>query len=199
MRHHRLAPAAAATLLSAGALLAVSACSSDEVTTRANPSAATTQSPLPQSQSPSAPMPSPSHNARVGDTITVTGSGEGEKLDATLKRWLPSAQSADEYSTPQTGKKWVAAQLELKNVGTAVYADSPSNGMQVADTQGQRFEATFADIAAGPSMTSDAKVPPGEKVLGWITFEVPTTSDIVTVQFAMNSGFADQTAQWQVP
>lgn len=89
-------------------------------------------------------------------------------------------------------------QFELTNTGTAVYSDSPSNGTQVADSDGQRFGPTFADVTAGPSMTSDAQVPPGEKALGYIVFEVPKASKIVTVQFTMNSGYADQTAQWKI-
>ncbi|QKW08264.1 DUF4352 domain-containing protein [Streptomyces sp. NA04227] len=136
--------------------------------------------------------------AAVGDTITVKGFENGEQLAVTVKKFLDPAKGADEFNQPQSGKKWVAAQFELKNTGTKVYADSPGNGAQVADVQGQRFDAWFGEISAGPSMTSDANVPPGEKALGWIVFEIPTSSKITTVQFAMNSGFAQQTGQWKV-
>ncbi|WP_275674632.1 DUF4352 domain-containing protein [Streptomyces sp. MUM 178J] len=136
--------------------------------------------------------------AAVGDTITLTGHDEGLKVDATLKQWLDPAKSADEYIQPQDGKRWVAAQFELANTGTAVYDDSPSNGTQVADADGQRFHSGYGEISAGPLMTSAAKVPPGDKVLGWIVYEVPKDSKITKVQFGLNSGFADQTGQWAV-
>ncbi|MGW1201611.1 hypothetical protein [Streptomyces cyaneofuscatus] len=55
--------------------------------------------------------------------------------------------------------------------------DSPAIGAQVADADGQRFSSTFAEVANGPAMTSDANVPPGEKVLGWIVFEVTKAED----------------------
>ncbi|MFH9892074.1 hypothetical protein ACH4OQ_18710 [Streptomyces luteogriseus] len=40
---------------------------------------------------------------------------------------------------------------------------------------------------------------PGDTVLGFITFEVPTDSRVVKIQFTMSSGFAGQTGQWDVP
>ena len=79
-----------------------------------------------------------------------------------------------------------------------MYADSPSNGAKAADSEGQRFDAWFGEISAGPAMSSDVSLPKGEKALGWIVFEVPKDSKIVSVQFGMNSGFSNQTGQWSV-
>ncbi|MET9426717.1 MULTISPECIES: DUF4352 domain-containing protein [unclassified Streptomyces] len=136
--------------------------------------------------------------AKVGDTVTLKGMEDGEQLAVTLKKIEDPAKSKDEFFAPEDGSRWVGAQFELVNTGTKVYADSPGNGAQVADADGQRFGTTLADITAGPSMTSGANVPPGEKVLGWVVFEVPKASKLATVQFAMNSGFADQTGQWKL-
>ncbi|MEU7280956.1 DUF4352 domain-containing protein [Streptomyces sp. NPDC045431] len=136
--------------------------------------------------------------ARVGGTITLKGMEEGEQLAVTLKKIVDPAQPKDEFFKPQDGSRWVGAQFELVNTGTKVYVDSPGNGAQVADAEGQRFGTTLADISAGPSMTSDANVPPGEKVLGWVVFEVPKASKLASVQFAMNSGFSDETGQWKL-
>ncbi|MFE4691249.1 DUF4352 domain-containing protein [Streptomyces sp. NPDC056749] len=185
------------TALAAAALLVatLTACQ-DEITTEPTKTGAAEAPAV--SETTAEPTPTKSTAAKVGDTITLTGNEDGEQVDATLKKWITGAKSADDFTAPEDGNVWVAAQFELTNTGKAVYSDSPSNGAQVADADGQRFGATFADLTAGPSMTSAAKVPPGEKVLGWITFEVPKASKIVSVQFALNSGFADQTGQWTV-
>ena len=142
--------------------------------------------------------PAKKTTAAVGDTLTLKGMEDGEQLDVTLKQWMPTAKGADEFNIPSDGKKWAAAQFELVNTGSKVYSDSPSNGAKAADSQGQRFDAWFGEIAAGPAMSSDVSLPKGEKALGWIVFEVPKDSKIVTVQFAMNSGCSDQTGQWSV-
>ncbi|GHJ99745.1 DUF4352 domain-containing protein [Streptomyces sp. NPDC003753] len=137
--------------------------------------------------------------AKVGDTITVKGMEDGSRLDVTVVKVADPAKSSDEFMTPDAGKRYVGVQFRLVNTGTAVYGDSPSNGAQVADTQGQQFESTFADITAGPSMSADVKLKPGAKALGWIVFEVPKGSKVATVQFTMDSGFADQTGEWKLP
>ncbi|MFJ9645001.1 DUF4352 domain-containing protein [Streptomyces sp. NPDC101206] len=185
-----------ATLAALTALI-LTGCSPDEVTTKPDAKAST---PAAGAASSTAPTPSPaSRTATVGDTLTLKGNGDGEQLAVTIKKWVDPAQSADQYTRPQDGKRWVAAQFELVNTGTAVYSDSPSNGTQAADDQGQQFQTTYGEITAGPQMTSAAKVAPGAKVLGWITYEVPKDSKIAKVQFTMNSGFASQTGEWTIP
>ncbi|MFJ4821706.1 DUF4352 domain-containing protein [Streptomyces bacillaris] len=188
-----------AVIAAAGLLLTATACTDDEITTAPSKTGAAEESKKAEPTEPAAEEEAekPSKDAKVGDTIALKGN-EGEKVDAVLKKWVDDAKSADEFFKPADGKRWVAAQFELTNTGEKPYVDSPSNGAQVADAEGQRFGATFADIADGPSMTSDANVPQGEKVLGWIVFEVPKTSKVVTVQFALSSGFASQTGQWKV-
>lgn len=136
--------------------------------------------------------------AKVGDTIAVKGSDDGSKLDVTIVKTVDPGKPADEFTEPGSGKRFVGVQFRLVNTGSAVYNDSPSNGAQVADEQGQRFESTFADITAGPSMSSGVRLKPGAKALGWIVFEVPKSSKVATVQFTMDSGFADQTAEWKL-
>ncbi|MYW99934.1 MULTISPECIES: DUF4352 domain-containing protein [unclassified Streptomyces] len=186
---------AIAAVIAAGLLFTATACTDDDITTAPSKTGAAEEA---AAEPAAEDEPAKPAVAKVGDTITLKGQEDGEQVDATLKKIVDPATSADEFFGPEDGNRWVAAQFELTNTGKAPYADSPSNGAQVADADGQRFQATFGDTKAGPSMTSDAKVPPGEKVLGWITFEVPKASKIVTVQFGLNSGFAEQTGQWKV-
>ncbi|WP_097865975.1 DUF4352 domain-containing protein [Streptomyces sp. rh34] len=184
-----------AAIAAAGMLFTATACTDDDITTapsKTGAAEAATAEPTAEDE------PSKATVAKVGDTITLKGQEDGEQVDAVLKKIVDPAQSSDEFFGPEDGNRWIAAQFELTNTGTKPYADSPSNGAQVADADGQRFQATFGDTKAGPSMTSEAKVPPGEKVLGWITFEVPKNSKVVTVQFGLNSGFAEQTGQWKI-
>src|SRR5690606_30374556 len=102
----------------------------------------------------------------------------------------------DEYSSPEAGKRFVAVQFRLKNTGTAVYSDSPSNGARIIDTQGQHFDASYQNSAAGPGFPGSVTVAPGDSALGFITFEIPTASKLAKVQFAMNSGFSGNKGQW---
>jgi hypothetical protein len=193
MRHTRTTTLAA---LAAATLLALTACSPEE-SVNTTPKAGTSKAAEKTAEEKTEDAPA-KKTAAVGDTLTLKGLEDGEQLDVTLKKWLPTAEGASEFDTPQDGKRWAAAQFELVNTGSKVYADSPQNGAKAADSQGQRFDSWFGEIKAGPGMSSDVSLPKGEKALGWIVFEVPKDSKIVSVQFAMNSGFSDQTGQWTV-
>ncbi|GAA2752946.1 hypothetical protein GCM10010440_70990 [Kitasatospora cinereorecta] len=106
---------------------------------------------------------------------------------------------AKEFSSPEAGMRFVAVQFRLQNTGTAPYSDSPSNGAKVIDTQGQQFESTISDTGAGPSFTGTTTIAPGATALGFITFQVPSTSRLAQVQFALDSGFAKDVGQWNLP
>ncbi len=137
-------------------------------------------------------------DTKVGDTLQLTGLDSGEALDVTVTKVVEPAHPKDSYLKPSAGDHLVAVQFRLKNTGTTVYDDSPSNGATVIDKNGQRFSDSFNDSTAGPSFPGSITISPGKAALGFITFEVPNTSRVVTVQFAMDSGFSDDVGEWQV-
>ncbi|MFD5027006.1 DUF4352 domain-containing protein [Streptomyces sp. NPDC058373] len=135
--------------------------------------------------------------AKVGDAITLTGFDD-EKIEVTVVKVVDPAKSKDEFIVPDDGNRWLGVQVQLVNKGEKAYQDSPTNGMQVADADGQMFQTTFGEITAGPALSSDVRLAPGAKALGWVTFDVPKGVTVTQVQVALNSGMADQTGQWKL-
>lgn len=192
---HARARAAALATIAALSLTACSAGSTVTSTPKASVSAskdATTDAPV--EKTPAAPKA-----AKVGDTIALKGTEDGSKLDVTVVKTVDPAKPSDEFTAPEDGNRWIGVQFQLVNTGAKAYSDSPGNGTQIADAQGQQFTSTFADISAGPSMANSVNLKPGAKALGWVVFEVPKASKGATVQFTMDSGFADQTGEWKLP
>lgn len=136
--------------------------------------------------------------AKVGDTIALKGTESGSGLDATVVKVVDNAKSGDEFFAPESGNRWVGVQFQLVNTGSKVYSDAPVNGAKVVDDQGQQFGPVLADITAGPSMSSDVRLKPGAKTLGWVVYEVPKASKPATVTFGMDSGFAEQIGEWKL-
>ncbi|MFD8392724.1 DUF4352 domain-containing protein [Streptomyces sp. NPDC059680] len=186
-----------ATVAAAGiAALGLTACKSGDGGTVTNKPK--TSASKPGGKKPAAKKTAAPDVAKAGDTISLKGMEDGSKLDGTVVKVADPAKSSDEFTTPDSGKRFVGVQFKLVNTGTATYTDSPGNGAQITDADGQQFETTFADITAGPSMSSDVRLKPGAKALGWLVFEVPKTSKAATVQFTMDSGMADQTGEWKL-
>lgn len=188
----------ATTVLTATLLLGLTACGSSdpEVTTKPNPKAS---APAAAPKAPSStPTPTQQQDAGIGDTITLKGFEEGQQVAVTIKKVSDPAVPKDQFFKPEDGSRWIGIQVEILNTGTAAYDDSPGNGMQIADSEGQRFNGVIADIKAGPSMAAGVTLKPGAKALGWLVFEAPKNAKIDSVQFGMNSGFADQTGEWKL-
>ena len=187
--------AIAATTAALTLTLAACTGTEPEVATKPDPKpTAPTASEAPAKKT-AAPAPK---DAGLGDAITLKGLEDGQQISVTLKKISDPAVPKDEFFNPDAGNRWIGFQIEIVNSGTAVYDDSPSNGMQIADADGQRFNGVIADIKAGPSMASGVTLKPGAKALGWLVFEAPKNSKITTVQFGMNSGFSDQTGEWKL-
>jgi hypothetical protein len=117
-------------------------------------------------------------------------------MDVTLVKVVDPAHSSMGIP-PTAGKRLVAVQLRLKNTGTAVYDDAPSNSGQLLDTQGQSFSTTIDEATGCPGFANGlAKIAPGNVGLGCIIFEVPKGTKLAKMQFALDSGFAPETGEW---
>ncbi len=136
--------------------------------------------------------------AQVGDALDLTGSDTGSRMEVTVTRVVDPAAAADEFSTPDPGDRFVSVQFRLQDVGSAVYTDAPSNGAEIIDSTGQGYNASFDDSAAGPQFPAPEHIAPGDSALGFVTFQVPNGVRVAKVQFTLDSGFADDTGQWNV-
>ncbi|MFB6594254.1 DUF4352 domain-containing protein [Streptomyces diastaticus] len=180
------------------AVLGLAACDTEVTATPDKPAAAAAGDEKPGKEGEKAEQAQEKEAAaKVGDAITLKGF-EDEKIEVTVVKVVDPAKSKDEFMTPDDGNRWLGIQFQLVNKGDKAYQDSPTNGMQVADADGQMFQTAFGEITAGPALSSDVRLAPGAKALGWVTFDVPKDVKVSQVQVALNSGMADHTGQWKL-
>jgi hypothetical protein len=137
-------------------------------------------------------------SAKIGGSIALTGMRGDEKLTVTLVKVADPATSSDQFMQPDSGKRWVALQIRVTNTAATVYSDSPTNGATLIDALGQHYRSTYGDTTLGQAMDGEVKLAPGDSALGVIVYEVPTGQKVSSFQFSLDSGFADQTGQWQL-
>jgi hypothetical protein len=164
------------------------------VVTEADPPALVMPSRQPESNAVPSAKAQPS-TAAVGGALTLAGMDPGLKMTVTLTKVVNPA-TPDQYSKPKTGNKLVAIELTLANSGQAVYDDSPTNGAALIDSEGQQFRSTYSDVREGQEFGGTSTINMGESRKGVIVFEVPESAQPAKFQFALDSGFADQTGEW---
>lgn len=153
---------------------------------------ATSQPPAQQQQ----PQPDkPATTARVGETISLEGMQQ-VKVAVTLNQLFDPATPAQEFMKPKAGHRFVAIQLTLTNQGDATYKDAPTNSAHLIDGEGQQYSSSFGEVTEGKAFSGVVTMGGSDSRRGVIVFEVPEAAKLVKLQFALNSGFADQAGEW---
>jgi hypothetical protein len=97
---------------------------------------------------------------------------------------------------PKPGYRYVGVQVRLGNVGQTVYDDSPENGAILIDDRGEQHYADLAEVTAGDGFGGHVQLQEEETRTGYIVFQLPQNVRPATFQFALDSGFAQNMAQW---
>lgn len=151
----------------------------------------------PAASSSSAPSATAHPIAHVGSLIDVGGS---HGLGITLTQVIDPAQGADQFTTPDAGKRFVAVELSIKNNGSATYSDDANNDTSVIGSDNQSYTADFDSVSECTNFNDgDIRLAAGESISGCVVFQLPTGINAVKVQYTPDSGFSGSTGEWQVP
>ncbi|MET9886543.1 hypothetical protein ABZZ20_26080 [Streptomyces sp. NPDC006430] len=125
--------------------------------------------------------PAASKDAHVGDFVRVHGRQVGRHLQALLAAYVDPAVSVEKDYAPPAGKRWVAASMAFVNVGGASYG--ALGRMWAYDSAGQRHPMVrTGELTTGKPLVFDS-LAVGERVEGWVVFEIPEKARIVRLQY----------------
>ncbi len=122
------------------------------------------QAPAATEVPPPAPAAAPPPLAQVGQTIEEQG----------YRFTVTNVESAASYGIydADAGKQLLAVEVLVES-GTSSGVDVNPFYFSVQDLDG--YEYTISIFGKDPSLQSQNDLPAGEKMRGWVTFEVPTT------------------------
>ncbi|MBR7828962.1 DUF4352 domain-containing protein [Actinospica sp. MGRD01-02] len=178
-------------------LLFVAGCSSAGTisTTPATHQATTSAAPT----TAAAPTSSAATTAGVGDTIDLNGQTSGDELAVTVVKVVDPDSSNDGFSSPPAGDHYVSVQFQLVNIGTGAYQDDPFVDITAKDAAGQSMQQDIVtSTTAGAQLDSSTNLAPGDKALGFETFDVPNGDKITQVQYALNGGLYGNSGEWNI-
>jgi hypothetical protein len=143
---------------------------------------------------------------KLGDTLTLEGlpgnldTTGTVQADFTLKKYEDHAQAAVDYFKAPPGKRLVAAEFTIVGTGTGTYHDAGYNGAKVIDSTGQGYVGKPGTPTVGESLDLSIILEPGERITGWVMFEVPEDAKITAVTYQMDATGLDEerTGKWNL-
>lgn len=132
--------------------------------------------------------------AKVGSTINVGGS---KGLGVTLKQIIDPASGADQYTTADAGKRFVAADLTIVNNGTSSYTDDANSDVTLIGSDNQTYTADFDSVSECTNFNSGQyTLAAGQSTTGCVVFQVPDSVTTSKIEFQVQSGLNTETGEW---
>ena len=124
--------------------------------------------------------------------------GSGDTYRVTLVKVIDPARGADQFSSPDTGKRFVGLVFRIKALTGSPQNEDANNDAVLVGGNGQTYSADFDDIAGYTNFDSGSiHVAQGDTVTGAVTFQVPDGVTVSKVQWSALSGFGSM-AEWNV-
>jgi hypothetical protein len=161
--------------------------------TTTSTSATTTSSSSSNKSESSSTAPTTAH---VGSTVDVGGSNG---LAVTLNSVIDPASGADQYTTPNAGYRFVAADVKIVNNGKAAFSDDANSDITIVGSDNQTYQADFDSVSECTNFNSGQyTLAPGESTTGCVVFQLPNAVKTAKVEFQTQSGLSTSTGEWVV-
>ena len=134
--------------------------------------------------------------ARIGSYFDVQDVS-GDTYQVTLVKVIDPAQGADQFTTPDSGKRFVAAVFRIKALRGSPQDEDANNDAVIVGSNGQSYTADFSDIAGYTNFDNGTiHVAQGDTETGSVTFQVPEGVKAARVQWT--PGAFGSAVQWNV-
>jgi hypothetical protein len=133
----------------------------------------------------------------IGASFSLDGGG-GTSYQVTLVKVIDPARGADQFSTPDHGKRLVGLVFRITGVTGSPQGEDANNDAVLVGANGRDYAADLNGIAGYTDFDDGAiHVTPGQMVTGAVAFQVPASVTVSTVQWTALSGFGPM-VEWNV-
>jgi hypothetical protein len=148
----------------------------------------------------SASSPAATHQAAVARVSSYfdVQDDNGDTYRVTLVKVIDPAQGADQFNTPDPGKRFVGAVFTIKALTGSPQDEDANNDAAAVGSNGQTYTADIDSITGYTNFSNGLiKVAQGDTTTGAVVFQVPDGIKVTEVQWSASSGFGS-TVQWDV-
>lgn len=143
--------------------------------------------------------PATTHKSAVASTGSYfdVQDASGNTYRITLVKVIDPAQGADQFNTPDSGKRFVGAVFGIKALKGSPQNEDANIDAVIVGSNGQSYTADFSDIAGYTNFNSGTiQVAQGDTTTGAVTFQVPDEVKVTEVQWT--PGAFGSAVQWDV-
>ena len=134
---------------------------------------------------------------KIGSYFDVEAAS-GSTYRVTLVKVIDPARGADQFSFPQSGKRFVGLVFRIKALTGSPQNEDANNDAVLVGGNGQAYSADFDNITGYTNFDNGTiHVAQGGTVTGSVTFQVPDGVKVSKVHWTALSGFGS-TVQWNV-
>lgn len=131
--------------------------------------------------------------AHVGATLNL------RNLSVTLTKVIDPAQGADQFTTPDPGKRFVATEFTITNNSSTGYSNDANSNATLIGTDNQSYTPDFNSVSECTNFNGGVyTLASGESSTGCVVFQVPTGVSPAKVQFS-SSILGNNAGEWLVP
>jgi hypothetical protein len=133
--------------------------------------------------------------ARIGSYFDVSD-GSGDTYRVALVKIIDPAQGADEFSTPDSGKRFVGAVFKIKALKGSPQDEDANSDADLIGSDGQTYTFDINDIAGYTNFDNGTiHVAQDHTVKGSVVFQVPDGVKVAQVQWT--PGYFGSAVQWE--
>jgi hypothetical protein len=133
----------------------------------------------------------PKPNPNTSSTISFKDVN-GTPYNVTLTVLYDPIDGANQYTTPNAGFRFVAADFRIRDTGSKQISDDANLNATVIGQNGQTYTADFDSMSGCTNFSSGQyQLNPGEFETGCVAFQVPVGVRVVKVKWSSDAGFGN--------
>ena len=123
----------------------------------------------------------------------------GDAYSVDLVEVIDPAQGADQFTTPNAGDRFVAADFKITDTGKQATSDDANSTASIVGSDNQTYTADFDSVSGCTNFNSgEYQINPGQSATGCVVFQLPTTIKVSKVEWSPNGGFGGSFGTWNV-
>jgi hypothetical protein len=124
---------------------------------------------------------------------------DGEAYSVVLKQVIDPAKSSSQYTSPNTGDRFVAAVFTITDTGKQQISDDANSDVSLVGSNNQTYAADFVALVGCTNFDEgEFQLNPGQSTTGCVAFQVPNAVATSKIEWSPSGGSGGGFGTWNL-